>query len=110
LTFDRKQPIWYNYQRGILLEVFTMNNGSGADCAVRSLIDSVAEICLNPRFEPLFNELIALYSDDGIENPRVSAFKDAYYAILHESDTAGSVVRALPSGVKTLTGIQQPRN
>lgn len=68
-----------------------------SDEALRCMVDSTARVCLDPRFEALFKELETLYTQSRVSEPRLDAFRDAYYAVVQENGAVQSAVEVRPA-------------
>ncbi len=56
------------------------------DDDIKNIVEIVAEVCLSKEFDVLRAELKRLYSESGSEDVEVSAFKDALFVLLLQSD------------------------
>ncbi|MGI5839594.1 MAG: hypothetical protein ACOX8W_08005 [bacterium] len=58
---------------------------------VRMIVDRISNICLSNEFHALREELEAIYERCGIEDAVVTAFQDALYTMLTQSEDEAAV-------------------
>jgi hypothetical protein len=46
----------------------------------------IAQICMSDEFKRLFRELLRYYRKSGIQNPKLQAYQDVLYAMVHQTE------------------------
>ena len=66
-----------------------------SDDETRQLSSLITQVCMSQEFKELKGELREHYIADGIDDPEITAFKDALYTILHQMEDFNSSVKEL---------------
>jgi hypothetical protein len=51
----------------------------------------VAQICVSDEFKRLFREIFRHYRKSGMENPKLQAYQDVLFAMVHQTEQEDSI-------------------